>query len=262
MSKRVWVSRPTKKDEDAQKKMGRVHAVVFHPTEARCVGLLVKRPDLALMFHRSDIFVAFNGFTEEGKTLLIKEDPKATDKGACKALGINLDTCVVWLGLAVMDEDGTNFGTVGDVVFDTKTGKVDYLVVSQGATANTLLGTRRVPGDKIRGFRRGMGTQLYMADDDDKRALGAILVDGSVKEIAVEGGVAETAGEATAVIGDKAKKSYKRVVKKVKPKAQEAGKAASEVIDKGVYATGKQIGRTKGMFSNFAEEFKKGLNDE
>ncbi len=260
MSKRVWMSRPTKRDEDAQKKMGRVHAVVFHPTEARCVGLLVKRPDVALMFHRSDLFVAFNGFSEEGNALVLNDEPGTTDRSACKALAIDLDSCVIWLGLAVMSADGTSFGTVGDVVFDAKTGRVDHLVVSQGATANTLLGTRHVPAAMIRGFKRGMGTQLYLADDDDERALGALLVDEAVKDISIEGGVAETAGEATAVIGDKAKKSYKRVVKKVKPKAQEAGKVASEAIDKGVYVTGRQIGRTKGMFGKFKDEFKKGMN--
>lgn len=262
MSKRVWISRPTKRDEEAQKKMGRVHAVVFHPTEARCVGLLVKRPDLALMFRRSDIFVAFNGFTEEGNALLLKEDANATDKGACKALAIDLDACVIWLGLAVMCQDGTDLGTVGDVVFDDRTGMVDHLVVSQGATANALLGTRKVPGSMVRGFKRGMGTQLYLSDDDDERALGAILVDDAVKGLDAQGGVAASAGEATAVIGDAAKKGYRRVAKKVRPKAEEAGKAASEAIDKGVFATGRQIGRTKGMFSNFKDEFKKGMNGE
>ena len=59
--KKAWIGRPKKNDPDAMKKMGRVRACVFHPKQKRCVGLLVKRPDVALLFHRPNMFVAVDG---------------------------------------------------------------------------------------------------------------------------------------------------------------------------------------------------------
>lgn len=269
IGKKVWIGRPKKNDPDATKKMGRVRSCVFHPKQKRCVGLLVKRPDVALMFHRPDMFVAYNGFDYLDGNLLVHEGPQAVDKGACKALGINLDDCVLWLGLAVMCEDGIDFGTVGDVLFHPETGAIETLVVSKGATANTLLGQRHVPAEAIRGFRRGMGTQLYVSDDDDASALGCIIVDDSVKQMDVSGGVAEKAGAATAVATDKAKKVVRKVqpkaqevVEKAKPTVQKATKAAGEAVDKGAFVTGRQIGRATGMFGAFKDEFNKAMKDE
>lgn len=256
--KKVWVGRPQKGDPDAVKKMGRVRACVFHPTSKRCVGFLVKRPDVALMFHRADLFVAVNGYDVVDGFVVVRDDPAATDRGACKALGIDLDDCVLWVGLPAMCEDGTDFGTIDNVWFHPGTGDVDALEVSRGATANTLLGKRRVPAADIRGFRRGMGTQLYVADDGDERALGAIVVSDAVKDADVQGGVAEKAGAATAVAADKAK----RAAEKAKPKVKEASAVAGKAVEKGVYATGRQIGRTKGMFSSFKNEFNKALHDD
>lgn len=274
------MSRPTKNDPDAVKKVGRIHAFVFHPSRPQLVGFLVKRPDVALMFHREDFFVAFNGFmvmndgAGEGpshEVIVVREEPQATGRGAIKALGVNLDKCVLWLGLPVMIADGETLGIADDVEFDPRTGHVQSLVVSKGATANTLLGQRAIPGEMVRGFKFGMGAKLYLTDDDDDspESLGAILVADEAAEIPVEGGVAEKAGEATAVAADKAQRTYKKVARKVKPKADEAAKvagkaakAAGDAAQKGAYATGKQIARTEGMFGRFKDEFKKAMSDD
>ena len=250
---KVWMEKPRKNDPDATKKMGRVRACVFHPSDKRCVGFIVKRPDLALMFHRKDLFVAYNGYDVVDGNIVVRDDPTATDKGACKALGINWDDCVLWVGLPVMCQDGTSFGIVGSVLFDAETGVIDSLMVSQGATANTLLGVRRVPLSMMRGFRRGMGAALTGGSVDDEAELGAILVDDAVRDLPVEGGVAEKAGQATAIVGDKAHKA----IDKMKPKASEAAAAAGEAVNKGAYATGRQLKRASGMFSAFKEEYDK-----
>lgn len=258
-TRRVWTERPRKNDPDATKKVGRIRAFVFHPTEPRCVGFLVKRPDIALMFHRSDLFVAFNGFHLQGSDIVLNDDAGSKDRAACKALGINLDECVIWVGLPVLTEDGTTLGVVDDVIYDGQTGHVLRLEISQGATANTLLGQRIIPAEDVCGFRRGAGTQLAMADEGDEQALGALLVRDTAKAVQVEGGVAEKAGAATAVATDKVQRTYKKVRKVAKPKVEEASKAAGKAVEKGAFATGRQIGRTKGMFHNFADEFKKGM---
>lgn len=274
-NKKVWTSRPTKNDPDAVKKVGRIHAFVFHPSRPQMVGFLVKRPDVALMFRRDDMFVAYNGFEllDDGnghEVIVVREEPQAQGRGATKALGINLDNCVIWMGLPAMTPKGQSLGMIENVEFDPATGMVKSVEVSQGATANTLLGRRVIPGNLMRGFKRGMGAKLFLTDDDaDPESLGAVIVDEAALGIPVEGGVAEKAGAATAVAADKAKTTYKKVVRKaaeVAPKAKEATKqataAAGDAVQKGVYATGRQIARTEGMFGRFKDEFTKAMKGE
>lgn len=251
---KVWIEKPKKKDPDATKKMGKVRACVFHPKEKRCVGFIVKRPDLALMFHRKDLFVAYNGYDMVDGAIVVHDDPQATDKGACKALGVDWDECVLWVGLPVMCQDGTQFGLVGNVSFDAKTGAVDTLDVTQGATTNALLGMRHVPASMIKGFRQGMGAELAIDDEEGEEVIcGAILVDDAVKSLDVEGGIAEKAGAGAAVVGDKAH----RAVESAKPKVEEAKVVAGEAATKGAEATGRQLKRASHMFSDFKEEFDK-----
>ena len=270
-NKKVWTSRPTKNDPDAVKKVGRIHAFVFHPQRPQMVGFLVKRPDVALMFRRDDMFVAHNGFEllDDGsghEVIVVREEPQAQGKGATKALGVNLDNCVIWVGLPAMTPTGQSLGMIENVEFDQATGMVQSVQVSQGATANTLLGRRSIPGNMMRGFKRGMGTKLFLTDDDnDPESLGAVIVDEAAADIPVEGGVAEKAGAATAVATDKAKTTYKKVVRKVneaKPKAKEVTAAAGDAVQKGVYATGRQIARTEGMFGRFKDEFSKAMKGD
>lgn len=257
-NKKVWFSRPRKNDPDAVKKLGRIRSWVFHPKDLCCVGFLVKRPDVALMFHRQDTFVAFNGFDIYDGDIVIKDTPGSTDRSACKALGINLDNCVLWIGLPVLTRDGTSLGIVGSVNYDRESGRIISLEVDNGATANTLLGHLNIPAEQIVGFRRGKGAQLYLTDDNDPESLGAIMVEDAARSLNVEGGIAEKAGSATAVVADKAKKS----AEKVKPKVKKATKAAGEAVNKGAYVTGRQIARTSGMFGKFKDNFKSAMNGE
>ena len=175
-------------------------------------------------------------------------------------MGVNYDDCVLWAGLPVMGEDGTVYGTVGDVSFDPKTGEVRSLTVTQGATANALLGVREIPGHLIRGFKRGIGMALSVngQDEGEEPILGAILVSDEVAELSVEGGLAAKAGEATAVVADRARET----VEAVKPAVSTATKAAGKAVNKGAYATGRQIKRASGMFSAFKEEYDKARKED
>lgn len=239
------------------KRIGKVRRFVFHPKEKRVVGFVVKRPDLLWMFRRKDLFVAVNGYEIEDGRIVVSNDPAATNRAACKALGVDWDACVLWVGLPVMTEDGDALGVVGSVTFDRKTGVVDSVTTDSGATANALLGKREIPASLVKGFRRGMGAALAQTgaegEESEEVVLGAILVAEEARDIAVEGGLAEKAGEATAVVVDKAHTA----VDKAKPVASAAAKKTGEVVNKGAYATGKQIAATKGMFSGFKEEYDK-----
>lgn len=239
------------------KRIGKVRRFVFHPKEKRCVGFIVKRPDLLWMFRRKDKFVSIEGYDLVDGRIVIRNVPEATDRAACKALGVDWDSCVLWIGLPVMTEDGQVFGTVGNVTFNRLTGAIDSFDTDSGATANALLGKRTIPANLIKGFRRGMGVALAQTGaegaQEEHAVLGAILVADEVKQIAAEGGVAEKAGAATAIAVDK----VQTTVDKAKPVVSEAAKKTGEVVNKGAYATGRQISKSKTMFSDFKEEYDK-----
>lgn len=241
------------------KRIGKVRRFVFHPTEKRLIGLIVKRPDLLWMFHRKDLFVSLGGYDLVDGRVALNNQPKTTGPAAYKDLGVNPDDCVLWVGLPVLAKDKTELGIVGEVVFGTTSGKIRTLVTSSGATANTLLGTRTIPADMIIGFRKGVGAALSLTGEEGAQenpediVYGAVLVSNEAKKIVTEGGLAEKAGAATAVAADKAGKA----TAKVSETAGVAAKVTGEAVNKGAYATGKQLGKTKGMFSNFKNEYDK-----
>lgn len=236
--------------------IGKVRRLVFHPRERRVVGFIVKRPDLALMFHRKDLFVSINGFDIVDGRVVVRQTSDATDKGACKALGIDWDTCVMWEGLPLMTESGETLGMVGTVTFDRATGAISTVTADAGAAANTLLGTRVIPASYIKGFRRGIGVALVQQDeagaeqDEDEIELGAILVSDEAMKLVAEGSVAEKAGAATAV-------AVNKVNTTVKPAVANAAKATTQAVGKGVRAVGKRAEETKDAFSGFKEEYDK-----
>lgn len=245
---RVFAHRPRKDDPDALRKLGKVHACVFHPTEKRCIGMLVKRPDAALMFKRSDAFAALGACMVEGKRVVVADEPQAMGSAAEKALGIDLDECVLWVGMPLVSEGGVVLGTVGRVRFEAETGAVIEVEASQGATANALLGQRVVPAEDILGFRHSSG-----GEDP-----GAILVSEDAAASAPAEGAAAKAGKATAVAAAK----VRQVKDAAQPTAREAAAQAGAAAEKAAFAAGRQIGRATGMFAAFKEEFDKARNGD
>ena len=75
--------------KNATKRIGKVRAFVYHPKERRCIGIMVKRPDLLWMFHRKDLFVSLDGFEFEDGRVVLSDDSKTRDKAAARRL-----TCV------------------------------------------------------------------------------------------------------------------------------------------------------------------------
>ena len=258
------------------KKIGKVRRFVFHPSEKRVIGFTVKRPDAALMFHRKDMFVALGGFDiDDENHIVVRNDPKATDNGACKALGVDWDSCVIWVGMPVMTASGDMLGYVDVVTYDEETGAVVRLTTENGATNDALLGKRTIPASYIKGFRRGQGIALapmgeYNGEDPDEAAeTGAILVADRALELPVEGGAAAAAGKATAVAVDKTKKGAAKAkvvvdekVEQARPVAKKVAEKTGEAVNEGAFVVGRQLGRTKGMFSAFKEEFDKASRED
>lgn len=242
------------------KRIGKVRRFVFHPKEKRVIGFVVKRPDLLWMFHRSDLFVPIDGYDLVDGRVVIRPDAATSGKAYCKEAGLNWDDCVLWVGLPVMSEDGESYGYVGNVTFNRITGTVDCFETDNGATSNALLGKRTIPADMVRGFKRGVGAALAQMgtegyETDDEVQLGAMLVSKQVADLDSEGGMAEKAGQATAVAVDK----VHTTVDKAKPVVSKAAEKTGEAVNKGAYATGKQISKSKHMFQDFKSEYDKAV---
>lgn len=263
-------------DNKKGKRIGKVRHFVFHPSEKRCIGFLVKRPDAALMFHRKDLFVALGGFhlDDEG-SVVVHDDSDATEKGAIKALGVDWNNCVLWVGMPVMTTGGEMLGYVDVVTFNPVTGAVSNLSVENGAANDAIVGKRVVPAEYVKGFKRGQGVALveagaYQGEDAEENVeRGAIMVSDEALDLPIQGGVAAAAGKASAVVAGKAKggavkakKVVARRVEDVKPGAQKLAGAAGEAIESGSFAVGKQLGKASGMFSAFKEEFDKASRGE
>lgn len=245
---------------DAQKptkRIGKIHSFIFHPHKRTVVGFTVKRPDIALMMHRPELFVAFDGFDVVEGNVRISEEKTSTGRAACKRLGVSWDECIMWQGLPLVTEEGQRCGYVGDVVFRTEDGSVVSLRIDRGASAELLLGAAEVPARYIKGFTFGVGDALQ-ADDDDEEQCGAIVVSSEVLAIETQGGLASKAGAATAVAGNKASK----VLGKAKPVASDVAQKTGEAVNKGAYAVGLQVSKTKGMFASFKEEYRRARYDE
>lgn len=240
------------------KRIGRVKSCVFHPSEKRCIGFMVKRPDLLWMFHRKDLFVSLDGFDLVDGRIVVKDAPDVTGAAACRRMGVDWDSCVIWDGMPLMTADGTVVGHVGNVTFSLRTGAVESVEASNGVTAKYLLGVLEIPAALVKGFKRGMGASLAVKDDSRESGQaaefkGAIVVSDEVWALSPEGGWAESAGEFTA----RAKERMREAAEKAKPKVQEAAQAAGAAVNDGAYAVGKQVAASKGMFSSFKEEYDK-----
>lgn len=273
------------------KKVGKVRSFIFHPQKRRVVGFTVKRPDVALVAHRSDLFVAIDSFDIEKGVIRVSEEKDSTGRAACKRMGVEWDECIMWQGLPLLTEEGTRVGRVGDVRFRSEDGTVLSLTIDKGASSDLLLGFTEVPAELILGFKLGVGDPLTAANEDgDDFLRGGIIVAPEVLGLESEGGLAQAAGSATAVVGDKAARAIDKAkpvaanvahtaaekakpvaegalsaaadaAEKAKPKAAQAAKATEEAINDGAYKLGKQLFKAKGMFSDFKDEYHKALND-
>ncbi len=241
-------------------RIGKVHAAIFHPKERKVIGLSIKRPDVALMFHRSEKVVPVNAFEVQGKHLIVDEKNFMSPKALAKQCNVTWDECLMWQGMPLLTEDETRVGYVGDVVFSLPDGVVTTLVVDKGGTHNALVGRVSISANEVKGFKFGVGERLNSADGNNVLQ-GAIIVSDEVLLANAEGGLAEKAGVASAKIAN----TVGNKIEKAKPTVSEATQRAGESVNKGAYALGKQLAQTKGMFASFKEEYnkaRKGENEE
>lgn len=211
------------------KRLGKVHFAVFAPTGARLVGFMVSLPEIAAMVKRPDRFVAYDRLRIYEGVLGVDDAKDSFDRPAANRLGVDLDACFIWTGMDAVTTSGTALGYCSDVSFDPKTGAVEYFALTRGATASALLGDVRVPASYLRGYRDGF-----------------MVLDEAAASLETSGGAAAKAAEVSVVVGSKVKEGAKKFDDKAAP-----------AVEKGTRAIGRQLGKTRGMFTAFKDEFKK-----
>lgn len=228
-------------------RLGRVHAAVFSPKGSHVVGLLVKRPDIAGMVKREDAFVALDALAPCDGGLMVTRPGDGMDDAARKRLGLDWDACVLWAGMDAKTADGRQLGYVSDAVFDARTGKVSHFCIGDGGVAQSLVGSVEVPASMVQGYRAG-----YMIVDAEAAGLG--LSGGLAAKAGVGYAKAKIAGKEAAA---RAKAEGAKAAERAKAEGAKVAEAAGDAIDKGSRAVGRQLGKTKGMFGAFMDEYKK-----
>ncbi len=243
--KKRFNGNPTELDTKSLSRIGQVRQVVFTPKGDRVVGLLVRRPDAVGMIKRPDAFVALDSFAMTQSGLVVTRGEDGLDQKAIERLGLDWDSCILWTGMDAKTTDGKELGWVADVEFNSDDGFVQAFYVGDGSLAESLVGDVVIPGSMLRGYQKG-----YM------------LVDPEAATLSLNGGLAAKAGE-----------GYARAKLGGKAAASKAGKAADEAVQKGARGVGrmigkakksdpqkavkKQLGKTKGMFGSFMDEYRK-----
>lgn len=211
------------------KKLGKIHLPVFTPDGRRVVGFMVSLPDIAGMVKQPDRFVALDAFGMYEGAVVVNDAKGSFDKPAAKRLGIDLDACIVLVGMDVCTTAAKVLGYCSDAAFDFKTGKVESYRITANAAANLLIGDIEMPAEMFKCYRAGH-----------------MVVSKDVEQIALSGGAAAKAAEASVIVGSKVKKG-----------AQVLDDKGSVAVERGSKALGKQLGRTRGMFKSFKDEYKK-----
>jgi uncharacterized protein YrrD len=223
------------------RRIGKILRAVFRPDDYALVGYLVARPDILFMFKRRDRFLAWDAFRVVDGRVVATVDRDSWDAPACKRLGIDWDTCLILEGMPLVTSGGEKVGVVDGVEYHERSGKAVTLQVTDGIAAKALVGTSKIPIELIIGYRDGRLVAKRAASD-----------------VKAEGGLAEKAGEQTAIATQAIKEKTESARKAVSSAGKKAGKVADQALTTGSRALGKQLRRTKGMFSGFMDEYKKG----
>ncbi len=128
---------------------------------------MVRQSDIAGMIERPDRFVALDAIGVYEGAIAVDDAKDTYDAAAAKRLDINLDDCIIWVGMDVRTESGDVVGYCSDVEFKPRSGIVQAFYVTAGAASSVLVGDTQVPPTMLRGYENGA-----MIVSDEVKALG------------------------------------------------------------------------------------------
>ncbi len=214
--------------------VGKVERSVFDPAEPKLIGVEVRMRPFLYLIERPRRYVSTAQASLKRSGVRVLPGGRLEREGGTRA-GIDWERTVVWRGMPVFTEDGTDIGKVDDAELDAE-GRIVSLLVTGGAMRDTAVGRREVPAALIKGFD---GDVVRVSDE----FLGT----------AFTGGFAAGAGRGAAM---------------AKVSAQRAAKAAEKGVVTAGVATVRAVRRSrakrhpKGAWKGFVAGIKEGMSDE
>ncbi|MBC7265518.1 MAG: PRC-barrel domain-containing protein [Coriobacteriia bacterium] len=173
--------------------LGTVGEVLFHPTEARVVGLSVRPPRLGGVVSRAERYIEIDQSRVEGGAVVYAAKKLPSVEKSERRIGVPWDETVQWRGMPVAAASGDVIGSVADVVFDWSTGAVQSLEISSGVLGDVSVGKLSAGADVVAGFSGG-----------------AVRLTCEYKDLPASGGVAKAAAAGAVLAKETGSKVAKR----------------------------------------------------
>lgn len=217
-----------------KKPLGKVHFALFTPAGNRLVGFLIKRPDMLWMFKRKDIFVPIDVCHLQGSELHIHSSMRQLGKSALTRLALDWDSCIIWQGMDVVSQDKQMIGHISDVTLNASSGAVSEFIIDDGKIASRLVGHIKIPFSGYESCEKGR-----------------VVVNTQGISTELSKGLAADAGKKYA----EAKYAGKKLAQRVNNKIDEV--SSSQEYTNAAKSVGRQIKKSRSMFGDFLDEFKK-----
>jgi len=253
------------------RRIGKILRAVFHPETFKLMGYLVDRPEIAFMYKPPDRFLAYDAYRIIDGRVVATIDRDSWDIPACERLGLDWDAALLLEGMPLVTAGGVKLGSIDSVEYDERSGKPLAFLMTDGLAAKALIGSASIPAELLVRYQDG-----------------GLVVKNEAMDVAMQGGLAERAGEQAAIAAENIKEGTAKVAQaasevtakaskaagKLAAKAgkaasdatiegskvvgrmsRSAGKTAGKAVNKGSRALGKQIRKTTTMFSDFKEAY-------
>ena len=238
LGKQAYLTTDETEEELTVKKVGRVHHFIFDHNI--CIGILIKRPDVAMMFRRKDAYAPLSSLTFQSGTVILDADYEEKANEFLKKNKINLAHTFVLDGMAVSCENGKALGNVDSITCNSS-GKIEEIKVSDGAMSDALLGTRPIPGEYVVGVKAGTGAaRLVSTDGEEEEDYGVLVMKDEAGSVQLAGGASEKLAAGSVVAKKKAGEMAGKLKEKAAPTLEKGKEAAIDLGKRGAQK-GKEV---------------------
>jgi uncharacterized protein YrrD len=215
--------------------LGRVDHILFHPSEPRVVGAVV-RPRVLWFVWLKPAYVPLADLRfDDDEAVRITRGKPVRDKKAAQALGADPDKTVIWTGMPVISRDGLLAGAVDEVWFSLPEGDVTRMKVTGGFSADVAYGRGTISGDQVVGF-------------DGK----AVVVEPRPAEIHVSGSMAKRAAKGAVMLDIAGEMAGRAFV--------DASRATGKAIRKATKVS--PVKKARGTWKSMTDAFREGMGED
>lgn len=221
IAKRSFIVLQEDSEEIQVKSIGRVRFCGFYDMHIFCI--VIKRPDVAYMFRRKDMISSFKSITYQDKKLLVDENYENVLKEELTKNNLRINEIEIWDGAIVRTESGDILGSVDEVIFDSITGKVCHIVVSDTSLDKRLNGNMIIDTSLIKLFSHGQTYILPKKGENvtDYASTNSIIVSDECKNLDRDGGFAKNAAIASVYATNQVRDIAGKVKRKASTQARD-----------------------------------------